>query len=988
VICARCSRSNSDTAKFCSECGSALEAAAPEQRKVVTVLFCDVSGSTGLGESLDPETLRVVMSRYFDTARTAIERHGGTVEKFIGDAVMAVFGIPVAHEDDALRAVRAALELRDAVEIDVRIGVNTGPVVTGGPETLATGDAVNVAARLEQAAGIGEVLIGAETHALVRDVVDAEVLQPLAVKGKAQPLTVFRLRAVTSEPARRDAAPMVGRSGELELLARAYERAVHDRACHLFTVLGTAGIGKSRLVAEFLEKLSGARVVHGRCLSYGEGITYWPVVGVVKQLGDLPDDSMRTPLATLLGEGQAGTTPPEIAWAVRKTFEHVAADQPLVVVFDDIQWGEPTFLDLIEHVADLSRGAAILLLCMARPELLDVRPGWGGGKLNATSVLLEPLHRDDTDALVQALFFDADPGLVARIRDAADGNPLFVEEMVELARTTGGDVAVPPSIHALLAARLDSLPAGERAVLARGAVEGQVFHRNAVAALAPDEEHVDSRLVSLVRKELVRPDQPALLRDDAYRFRHLLIRDAAYEALPKSTRIDLHERFAAWLDEHGAALVELDEIVGYHLEQAVQYAAELGHPVPRYAGLAGTRLAAAAERAYARGDAAATLSLAQRAEALFAPDDPRRLAQLPLLAAGLYETGRFEESVHILDEAVERGDALTSAKARVFRAWTRSHTVSSARLFDDFAEIERAIAELERLGDMGALVDAYVARGRMLFWSGSIEAARESVLRARDDARAAGDRRHEAVAVEELLVALDWLGTPRSEVQGLASDVIADESFGPRLHARARISLARCAISEGRLDDAAAFFADAVHRYEELGLEVQASAYQLCRFDIGWVSRDWELAEAGARASWDRLGALGEVGYRSTAGAVLAAVVARRDPDEAAAILDEAARISPPDDVATEFWIVLARSLLAAAVGEEQQAIELGREALALASVGDDAANKLYVLTELAEVLMAAGRTAEAGERVAEAVRIAEERGSPAYAERARAVLA
>jgi class 3 adenylate cyclase len=319
TICTVCSAENPGSAKFCNECGAALAALTPrEQRKMVTVLFCDVVGSTALGEGVDAEALRAIMAAYFEVARAAIERHGGRVEKFIGDAVMAVFGIPVVHEDDALRAIRAALELRDAVEINVRIGVNTGEVVTSDADTLATGDAVNVAARLEQAAEPGEVLIGMQTHALVREVVDAELLSPLSVKGKSEPLTAYRLRAVTGGPVRRDAAPMVGRSPELELLARAYERMTNEHACHLFTVLGTAGIGKSRLVAEFLAQLGGARVVSGRCLSYGEGITYWPVVEVVKQLGELlDDDAVRRPIAALLGESDVFSSPPEIAWAVR-----------------------------------------------------------------------------------------------------------------------------------------------------------------------------------------------------------------------------------------------------------------------------------------------------------------------------------------------------------------------------------------------------------------------------------------------------------------------------------------------------------------------------------------------------------------------------------------------------------------------------------------------------------------------------------------------
>jgi class 3 adenylate cyclase len=286
VICQTCSSENRPEARFCDSCGAVLvEAVARQQRKVVTVLFCDVAGSTALGERLDPEALRNVMSSYFELARAAIERHGETVEKFIGDAVMAVFGVPVVREDDALRAVRAAEELRDGVEIEVRIGVNTGEVVTGSGDALITGDAVNTAARLEQAAEPGEVLIGAETYRLVRDAVDVEPLPPLAVKGKTDPLTAYRLRAVIGAVAvaRRQDARLVGREREKRLLDDAWARCRSEDACSLFTVLGTAGVGKSRLVAEFLGGLE-ASVVSGHCLSYGEGITYWPVVEVVKQL--------------------------------------------------------------------------------------------------------------------------------------------------------------------------------------------------------------------------------------------------------------------------------------------------------------------------------------------------------------------------------------------------------------------------------------------------------------------------------------------------------------------------------------------------------------------------------------------------------------------------------------------------------------------------------------------------------------------------------
>src|SRR6185369_5985452 len=403
---------------------------ASEVRKVVSVLFCDVTGSTELGERLDPEALRVVLAGYFERMRAAAERHGGVVEKFIGDAVMAVFGVPAVHEDDALRALRAAEELREGLgplndelersygaRLELRIGVNTGEVVTGTEERIATGDAVNVAARLEQAAPPGEVLVGEETLRLVRGAVEVEPAEPVAAKGKADPLTAYRLVAVRAATRpRRAGTAMVGRGRQRKLLEDAFANVVGGRSCQLFTVLGTAGVGKSRLVAEFLEALEDASVVRGRCLSYGEGVGYWPVTEVVKQL--LRDgDGATVSLGAILGDESAAGSPDEIAWGVRKLLEAHAAEQPLVVVFDDIHWGEPAFLDLIEHVADLSRDAPILLLCLARPELLERRAAWGGGNLNATNVLLEPLAPDESRELIEALVEaeEIDAGLRDRI---------------------------------------------------------------------------------------------------------------------------------------------------------------------------------------------------------------------------------------------------------------------------------------------------------------------------------------------------------------------------------------------------------------------------------------------------------------------------------------------------------------------------------------------------------------------------------------------
>jgi class 3 adenylate cyclase len=736
------------------------------------VLQCDVTGSTALGEQLDPESLRAALARYFEVAKSMIERHGGTVEKFIGDAVLAVFGVPVVHEDDALRAVRAAAGIRDAVAslneelerdygaaLTLRIGVNTGEVVTGTAERLATGDAVVVAARLEQGAPPGEILLGEDTVRLVRGSVDVGPVESITAKGKAEPLKASRLIAVSQEaPQRSHGAPFVGRERERRMLTDAWERARAERAANLFTVLGTAGVGKSRLSAEFLSQLDDdARVVRGRCLPYGEGITYWPVVEILKQLlGTEPepavaelvlDEVAATSLLGLLGEGEQPASPELVAWSVRKLLETVAESTPLVVVLDDLQWAEPTLLDLVEHVADLSRDAPILLLCLARPDLLERRPGWGGGKLNATTVLLEPLPADDCERLIDALLQGGalDEDVRRRILTAADGNPLFVEEMLALIRERGGDgeVEVPPSIHALLAARLDQLDPSERGVLERGSVEGKVFHRGAVQALGPDELEVATRLVSLVRKELVRPDRTQLPGDDAYRFRHLLIRDAAYEALPKSTRAELHERFADWLKQHGGDLVELDEILGYHLERAYRYRIELGPADDRAARLASgarARLSEAAERAGERGDLPARRALLERAIGLSPPGSAA--GRLRLEVATLLPDSERERIVALTEQA--RGDAvaaddrglelLAECQLSMNAMWVGAE--GAGNQLDAYAR--EAIAHFEGLGDDEGLIPRLPFRGLS---HGPDPCARACAARRREDARAVTGRR-------------------------------------------------------------------------------------------------------------------------------------------------------------------------------------------------------------------------------------------------------
>ena len=599
----------------------------PVHRKVVTVLFCDVVGSTALGETVDPEALQGLLARYFERMKAIVESHGGSVEKFIGDAVMAVFGVPQVHEDDALRACRAAVEMRAAFSelgVQGRIGVNTGEVVTGTEERLATGDPVNVAARLQQAAAPDEVLIGAATLQLLRGAVEIERVESLDVKGKAEPVPAHRLLALLDTPERSHESRFVGRDRELAQIRSAWESVTREQRCELFTIVSEAGVGKSRLVAHALAALD-TRLVRGRCLPYGEGITYWPVTEAVLQLEDVvADEAVREPLRAVLGD-DVQTTPQEIAWAFRKLAEGAA---PVAVVFDDVHWGEEAFLDLIEHVALLGT-APILLMVMARPELLDRRPPW------PVALRLEPLAASDVESLIDGRVPIETETQILR---AAGGNPLFVQELLAMAADGTDPVEVPPNLHALLAARLDQLDTSERRVLERGAVEGEVFHLGSVTTLTPEEPNVVGHLTSLVRRALVLPDRPQLPGEDGFRFRHLLIRDTAYDSLPKSERATLHTRFAAWLDEHGAKLVELDEVAGYHLEQAARYRQELGSPDDALARHASDRLAAAGTRAHGRSDIPAAVNLFRRALQLLAPDDPAVALRLELGNA-LRQTG-------------------------------------------------------------------------------------------------------------------------------------------------------------------------------------------------------------------------------------------------------------------------------------------------------------------------------------------------------------
>jgi class 3 adenylate cyclase/tetratricopeptide (TPR) repeat protein len=1023
---------------------------------MVTVLFCDVTGSTSLGEQLDPESLRALMSRFFEEMEAVLERHGGTVEKYIGDAVMAVFGIPVVHEDDALRAVKAASEMRDAlaslnkelerdrgVTIASRIGVNTGDVVAGDAtarQSLVTGDAVNVAARLEQAAAPGEILIGASTMHLVHDAVVAEPLEPLTLKGKTGTVAAFRLADVGRSAlgiTRRLDTPMVGRTRELEALREAFARATRDRSCVLATILGVPGVGKSRLIEEFLASLPEAStVVRGQCLSYGDGITYWPVVEMLTTVAGILDADgpaeIRSKIEALLGGtneaaiaserlaeflGLAGATasPEETHWAIRKLFEALAAERPLVAVFDDIHWAEPGLLDLIEHVAEWTSDAPILVVCPARPELRDVRPDWGGQAAAAT-LLLDPLSQEESDQLITGLLGRSDtPASVAeRVREVAEGNPLFVEQMVATLIDDGlvrqeadgwvvtGDLSnltVPPTIAGLLQSRLDRLAPEEQRVIERASVEGRVFHWGSVTDLSSDlaPGDVGRHLMALRRRDLIGPEQALFGGSEAFRFRHALIRDAAYERIPKRARSELHEGHASWLERTaGERLPEFEEVLAYHLEQAALLRSELG-PLDEHgrelAAEAATRLASGGRRATARGDLLAASKLLDRAVALMDPEDPVRVDLLVRLGTASLHAGEMERARSALDEGVDassrQGDRGLEIRARLARlaALTQIEPEGVTEVLK--REAEAAIPVLEELGDDEGLARAWSSLcevGMMWCHAADVEIASE---RAAFHAERAGDRAALAYTAFWRFAA-PMFGMTRPEAGMRRCEEIRawlpDDRF---VEGIAEVIRGGCESQLGLFGEAR----ESMQRGEEIFVDLGSKLWLgSMSTNAAWpeiLAGDLEAAERILRRGMEILESIGESGFRSTQAVSLAEVLYEQGRfAEAAEMIGVSEDIGASDDLVNQ---VLGHGIRAKLLAREEKiepAVAMAEEAVAMTHGTDfwDILNGAFA--NLGEVYRWAGRREDAIEAFGQALDVCERKGAVAAAERIRQKLA
>ncbi len=642
--CRSCGQDNPAIARFCLACGAPLAEEAPhrEERRIVSVVFVDLVGFTSRSEQLDPEDVRAILTPYHGTVRDELESFGGVVEKFVGDAVMAVFGAPTAHGDDPERAVRAALAVREAVaalnteqpelELQIRGAVNTGEAVvtlSARPalgEAMVAGDVVNTASRLQQHAPVGEIVVGEETYRATRAAIEYAPLEAVTAKGKAEPLQAWRAVAASSATGERhlSTTPFVGRTREVGLLDATWERVERERRPHLITVLGPPGVGKSRLTAEFMQRISarGGRVVRGRCLPYRERSAYGPFAMQVKELAGIFDsddlavatEKLRTLVERLVGKEEAeavaghiaillgfetkATTPDRdsLFQSVRVFIEAGARDEATAFVFEDIHWADPALLDLIELLAARLHELPVLLLTLARPELLDTRPAWGGGLVAYNALPLEPLGGSEAAQL--ALHLLGADTKASQVAQAAEGNPLFIEQLAAVMNESGaGAETLPTTIRGLVAARLDALPAEERDVILDASIVGRIFWRGALERVARDPASLGGALAALERRDLIRRDTVSRIEgDQQWSFKHLLIREVAYDLQPRARRREGHRHSAEFIEQSTPEVGEAGAALARHWRGA----GELGHAARHFVAAAEE-----AERGWAKEHAVA-----------------------------------------------------------------------------------------------------------------------------------------------------------------------------------------------------------------------------------------------------------------------------------------------------------------------------------------------------------------------------------------------
>jgi class 3 adenylate cyclase/tetratricopeptide (TPR) repeat protein len=957
------------------------------ERKLVTVLFVDLVGPTGLVVPSDSEVVRRPFTQFFKLVTSVIAAYGGTVEKFAGDGVKAVFGLPRVHEDDAERALRAALEIRRQVPelgVECRIGVESGEVVSEDSDsTLATGRAVTVAARLQEVAEPNEILVGGGAQRLASRAVELE-------SAGARSILEFRhipiWRALSaSRPSGRPlgalAAPLVGRAAELSLLRNTFERTVRDRRAYLVTIYGDSGVGKSRLARDFVAGLERVTVLVGRCLPYGQGVTYWPLAEMVKASAGISDDdpaedarekllafcedeavaNLLALAAGFLEAMDADRSQQEIAWAAREWAEKLARAQPLVLEFEDIHWAEEPLVRLVEHLASWVRDGPLFILCLARPELLENHPRWGAGRTRGGTIELGGLAREDAGTLVDVLLSDLSlpVDLRADVLDKAEGNPLFVEETVRmLAEGTDGLAPIPDTVQALIAARIDGLPRGAKVALQRAGVVGRVFWRGALAALSADGEDVDEALEALLRRDFVlREPHSSISGEEAYRFKHILIREVAYAGLAKSERAELHAAFAAWL--HGRGADELVEIRAYHLDQAVTLLGELDGMAPEeLVRETASALEAAGKRALAREANRSGRQLLLRTVELQPTLERRyqaaraawRLTDIPAVAV---EMEQVRADAHEVGNRWIEGRALLAlGEATAFRD---SDNPGSQRL------LEEGLALLEDDDFIGRF-EAFRQLATLARWTGDREGARRYAVQALDAARASGRKDLTGWASNGLASALLWeVELDAAEELATEAQRLAEESGGIVAGGQALHLLAHIAQLRGDADRSVRLYEEAGAMFDESGAALEMGRNLNHLSELVMQRGNLDRAEKLAREAVRLLEPLGDRGYLCESQRILAEVLVHRGRvDEAERYALAAVETVGPHDATSLPTTKMALGIVRAEQRRDAEAESLLRSAAAEAA--DMAPGWIHelVVDHLAYFLKTRGRSDEA----------------------------
>jgi predicted ATPase/DNA-binding SARP family transcriptional activator len=986
-----------------------------QARRPVTVLCVALQVAPSSGVTLDPEAHGVLNVHLVSGLMGVLERHGGKLTASDSEHLMGVFGVTTLHEDDALRAVRASLEAREALtaeagtlprrygaSLEHRFGLATGEALVGGPGPLGfAGDVGARAVTLAEAAGPGQILISHQTQQLAAGAIETNGAGPgrfllRSVHAGLRPLAV------------RLDVPLVGRGEELRRLEAAYARAASEQVTMTVTVTGEAGLGKTRLVQEFAGGLGReTHVLTGRCLSYGEGITFWPLREVVRQAADgdsperikalLADEAdgaaVADQLHRALGPGTQGrTAATEIFWAARRFLETLARQRPVLIVFEDMHWAEPTFLDLVESLALQPGGSPIVIVCIARPELLDQRPAWAAETDRAVSIQLTPLGEGAATALLDSVSAGQRiaPSTQARLIDTAAGNPLYLEQLaVSLSEQSASDIrpALPPTIQALLTARLQRLGPGASSVLVRAAIIGKDFGEREIRDLLPAEARapLSRNLQTLVAKGLVQPG-PGRTPYEEYSFRHILIWEAAYNSIPKSLRAELHHRYADGVEATSPdQFPARSEIIGYHLEQSARYRTELWPADPESAALslrAAEYLEIAGRAAHDRGDDVAAVNLLDRAAALLPGDDPALGQLYTSLGAALIEAGQFEKAKATLDHAqritAANGDDRQHAHARVQALLLHLKVNPNEAAI----EITRALPELRREfevshDDLGICLTLQIEA--TLHWDHARAGAAEYAwLRAADYARKVGDRRQLADILAWLASVALWGPTPAPE--GIQScigylDEIGNHPFGKA------VILHHLAGLYAMQDDFAAAqetLNNAKSLLDSLGSTVTAAETQPAAL-IAMLANDPATAEKRLRLEYDSLYQMGERFILSTTAAKLARAIAAQGPgryDEAMQLIAVSREAAADEDLSAQAVSQGALARILADRGRHREAEELARSAVALTSQTDLISEHADILLDLAYALAAANQIAEAHAAAAQAVGLYQRKGN------------